>query len=123
MANTEAALPLLRPPASGPASARSPWFGRATRWRQQSQHYLASKQKHYLILGLVALDVAAILTDILVSLVTCELDSDNQPWVGPVLEAAKISGLVISSLFLVELLATVWAFGWGCVHPPCLYLY
>lgn len=84
---------------------------RIQQWRRQSQHYLASKQKHYLILTLVGLDVAAILTEILVSLVTCETGTEDQPWVGPVLESTKIIGLVISSLFLAELLASLWAFG------------
>ncbi len=44
-------------------TAPSRWHG----FRSRSQVYLASKQKHYFILGLVSLDVMAILTDILVS--------------------------------------------------------
>ncbi|ERT02989.1 ion transporter [Sporothrix schenckii 1099-18] len=84
---------------------------RIQQWRRRSQRYLASKQKHYLILTLVGLDVVAILTEILVSLVTCETGTENQPWVDPVLEATKIIGLVISSLFLAELLSSLWAFG------------
>lgn len=97
------------------AAQRGSRWGHWSRWRRQSQHYLASKEKHYLILALVGLDVAAILTEILVSLVTCEMGTQDEPWVDPVLEATKVGGLVISSLFLAELLATIWAFGWECV--------
>ncbi|CAK7211325.1 hypothetical protein SCUCBS95973_001074 [Sporothrix curviconia] len=110
MADDHASQPLLHH-ASGSSSTRV-FAQRWSRWRRQSQHYLASTQKHYVILALVGLDVAAILTEILVSLVTCEMGTEDQSWVDPVLEATKIAGLVISSLFLVELLATLWAFGW-----------
>ncbi|CAK7201665.1 hypothetical protein SEUCBS139899_004374 [Sporothrix eucalyptigena] len=106
-----ASQPLLHHHQPGPSPTAQRW----SRWRRQSQHYLASTQKHYLILALVGLDVVAILTEILVSLVTCETKTEDQPWVDPVLEATKITGLVISSLFLVELLASIWAFGWDFV--------
>ncbi len=101
--------PLLHPE-SVPAqdgAAPSPWARR----RERSRFYLNSKQKHYVILGLVSLDVLAVLTDILISLVTCDLGTENEPWVNDVQEATKICGLVFSSLFLVELLLSVWAFG------------
>jgi len=79
--------------------------------RKRAQDYLASKQKHYLVLGLVTLDVLAILTDILVSLVTCDTGSGDEPWVEDVRDATKICGIVISCLFLVELMMCIWAFG------------
>jgi len=82
-----------------------------TRWREKSKAYLSSTRKHYLILGLVSLDVVAILTDILVSLVACDLGTEDEPWVGDVQEATKICGLVFSCLFLAELIVTIWAFG------------
>ncbi|KAL1902960.1 hypothetical protein Sste5346_000872 [Sporothrix stenoceras] len=108
--------PLLPHPAHAAHAHAHPHSGsahaRIQQWRRNSQHYLASKEKHYLILALVGLDVAAILTEILVSLVTCEMGTENEPWVDPVLEATKIIGLVISSLFLAELLSSLWAFGW-----------
>lgn len=111
--------PLLPHPAHAHSHAAHAHSGRAhariQQWRRNSQHYLASKEKHYLILALVGLDVAAILTEILVSLVTCETGTEDQPWVDPVLEATKIIGLVISSLFLAELLSSLWAFGWEYV--------
>lgn len=91
---------------SSPSSSSS-W----TEWREQSQVYLASKQKHYLILVLVALDVMAILVDILVSLVTCDMGTQDEHWVDQVQEGTQICGLVFSSLFLLELIITVWAFG------------
>ncbi|KIH86803.1 ion transporter [Sporothrix brasiliensis 5110] len=104
--------PLLPHPAHATSHSHTGHtHARIQQWRRRSQHYLASKQKHYLILTLVGLDVVAILTEILVSLVTCETGTEDQPWVDPVLEATKIIGLVISSLFLAELLSSLWAFG------------
>ena len=108
----DSSVPLLYH-ASSAARRADGYAARVAHWRSRSQRYLESKQKHCLILGLVGLDVVAILTEILVSLVTCETGTQGEPWVAAVLEAAKMSGLVISSLFLVELLSSTWAFGWG----------
>ncbi|CAK7270541.1 hypothetical protein SEPCBS57363_004155 [Sporothrix epigloea] len=107
MTDDHAAQPLLHYSAS-PVTFSQRWSG----LRRRAQHYLASTQKHYLILLLVGVDVIAILAEILISLVACETGTKNRPWVDPALEASKIVGLVISSLFLVELLASLWAFGW-----------
>jgi len=79
--------------------------------RAKSRQYLESKEKHYLILGLVTLDVAAVLTDIMVSLVACDMGTEDEPWVDKVNHVTKICSLVFSCLFLVELVLTVWAFG------------
>ncbi|EFX03831.1 ion transporter [Grosmannia clavigera kw1407] len=102
-------------PDGGPptTAATTPAAARWTRWRRQAQHYLESKEKHYLILALVSLDVLAILTEILLSLITCDTGTEDLPWVEPVENVIKICGLVFSCLFLIELIASVWAFGWS----------
>lgn len=79
--------------------------------RKKVQALLSSKQKHYIIMGLVALDVAGILADIFVALIACDKGEQGDEWVEDVRDALKITGLVISCLFLVELGVTVWAFG------------
>ncbi|CAK7272163.1 hypothetical protein SEPCBS119000_004980 [Sporothrix epigloea] len=107
MADNHASQPLLHQPVSSTTVSQY-W----SRLRRQSQRFLASTQKHYLILALVGIDVVAILAEILISLVACETGTKDRPWVDPALETFKIIGLVISSLFLVELLASLWAFGW-----------
>lgn len=79
--------------------------------QQRCQALLVSKQKHYFILALVALDVACLLTDILIALIDCDKRIKNDAWVPDVREALERAGLVFSCLFLVELLLCLWAFG------------
>lgn len=103
--------PLLEP---GDAQGQNSSVPLKTKWagyQETSRGYLESKQKHYVILALVTLDVAAVLTEILVSLVTCDMGTENEPWVDEVKEATRLCSLVFGCLFLVELILTVWAFG------------
>lgn len=79
--------------------------------KQKCQHLLISKQKHYFILALVALDVSCLLADILIALIDCDSRIKNDAWVPDVREALEHAGLVFSCLFLVELLMCLWAFG------------
>jgi len=79
--------------------------------REKTRAFLTTKTKHYIVMGLVALDVVAILADILVALIACDLHLDKEGWVGETREGLHITASVFSSLFLMELLATVWAFG------------
>lgn len=79
--------------------------------QQRCQSLLVSKQKHYFILALVALDVACLLTDILIALIDCDKRIKNDQWVPEVREALERAGLVFSCLFLVELILCLWAFG------------
>jgi hypothetical protein len=62
-------------------------------------------------MGLVALDVAAILSDIFITLIACDMEKEDSGWVDESREGLQIAGLVFSCLFLVELLITIWAFG------------
>lgn len=79
--------------------------------QSECQTLLISKQKHYLILALVALDVSCLLADILIALIDCDSRIKNDGWVPDVREALEHAGLVFSCLFLVELLLCLWAFG------------
>ena len=83
--------------------------------RKQVRRFLASKFGHYSVLALVSLDVSCIFADFLISLYVCEHSCGNGKHVSKGLLAAQkglvIVSLVFSCLFMVELLASVWAFG------------
>jgi 5-methylthioribose kinase len=64
-----------------------------------------------MVMGLVAIDVAGILADIFVALISCDKHEQDEDWVDDVRNPLQITGLVISCLFLVELLLSLWAFG------------
>lgn len=101
------------------SSENTPFFLRQNRQqgsdyarrRDQARRFLNSKQKHYMIMGLVALDVAGILTDIFVALISCDKHEQDEDWVSDIRDPLQLTGLVISCLFLAELGASVWAFG------------
>ena len=84
------------------------------RSRHLLQRYLTSKWGHYTVIALVSLDVAGIFADFLISLHICEHKSDKsfdrRGWERTDDVLDKVS-LVFSCLFMVELLASVWAFG------------
>ncbi|KAF2740639.1 hypothetical protein EJ04DRAFT_571965 [Polyplosphaeria fusca] len=75
-----------------------------TSTRQQLHRVFLSKTFHYSILLLVALDVAYIV----VNLLTCDHRSGAAE---TTLKALEYVGLTFSCLFVLELLASLWAFG------------
>jgi len=79
--------------------------------RELTQRFFASRAKHWVILTLVVLDVAGILTDIFIALITCELSRENEPWVAPTRKALTTFSLVMSCVFMVELGFSVFADG------------
>ena len=83
--------------------------------RKQVQRFLVSKSGHYAVLALVSLDVSCIFADFLISLYVCEHSCGEGHHVRKGLvdaqQALVIVSLVFSCLFMVELLASVWAFG------------
>ncbi|KAK3316685.1 hypothetical protein B0H66DRAFT_301714 [Apodospora peruviana] len=93
------------------ASERAAFSAAYARRRRAAKAFMSSKTKHYMILGLVTLDVSAILADILITLVSCDLGKKDEVWVGRSQETLYIVGLIFSSLFLVELVVSVWASG------------
>lgn len=71
-----------------------------------------SRAKHWLILILIILDVAGILSDIFIALITCEIGIEHDAWVAPTRNALGIFSLSLSCVFLVELIMSVFADGW-----------
>lgn len=84
--------------------------------RAKTRSFLSSKWGHYLILFMVAVDVACIFADFLIELRVCELrerhHTVDRQW-GLAQEALGLVGLVFSCLFMVELIASVLSFGPG----------
>ncbi|KAJ5833541.1 hypothetical protein N7474_001852 [Penicillium riverlandense] len=86
------------------------------RWRRSARNFLAGQWGHYLVLALVTIDVCCTLTDFLIQLHVCELkhkyESVDRGW-GIAEDVLGIASLVISCLFMVELLISVFSFGKG----------
>lgn len=82
--------------------------------RHQLQRFLASKWGHYFVIVLVAADISCIFADFLISLHICEHGGekgfDREAWqtADDVLDYVS---LVFSCLFMAELLASIFAFG------------
>lgn len=87
------------------------------RLRAKTRLFLSSKWGHYLVLFMVAVDVACIFADFLIELRICELRERHQipidrRW-GVAQEALGLIGLIFSCLFMLELIASVLSFGLG----------
>lgn len=81
------------------------------RIRQFLQSFLVSKYGHYFVMILVTLDVAGIFADFLISLHICEHSKDDMHTWRRVNEGLSILSLIFSCLFMVELLCSIFAFG------------
>ena len=83
--------------------------------RQRTQHLLNSKYGHYFVLFLVSVDVACIFADFLISLYLCEHEccqfKEEYRGFHEAQNALGIVSLVFSCLFMLELIASIWAFG------------
>ena len=86
--------------------------------RLDGQRILSSRKKHFIVMALVTLDVAAVLANIFIQLIACETHQGDEPWVLHLVEALEKFGLVISCLFMVELAACLFSYGprYDCVH-------
>ncbi|KEQ73419.1 hypothetical protein M436DRAFT_13027, partial [Aureobasidium namibiae CBS 147.97] len=78
--------------------------------RLHTRRYLNSKFGHYAILLLVSLDCACIFLEFIIQILSCE-GRISEPRGHVTEEALGIIGLVFSCLFMLELLASIWAFG------------
>ena len=85
-----------------------------TRARHQTKRFLTSKYGHYAVLVLVSIDVTSIFADLIAQLLTCEGRIPHKDG-STAQEVLGDLGLVFSCLFMLELLASVWAFGWQYV--------
>ncbi|KAJ4253351.1 hypothetical protein NW762_010506 [Fusarium torreyae] len=85
------------------------WSVRTT--REKTARFLSSKAGHYSVLTLVSLDVLSMIADFILNLFKCEQGKKSSEW-DLALEILGSVSLVFSCLFVVELTASVWAFGW-----------
>ncbi|RWA07622.1 hypothetical protein EKO27_g7480 [Xylaria grammica] len=81
------------------------------RIRGQTRRFFSSRAKHWVILTLILLDVAGILAEIFIALITCELHRRDEDWVAPTQHGLTIFALTMSSIFMVELALSVFADG------------
>lgn len=83
--------------------------------RKQTRRFLESKYGHYAVLLLVSLDVGCIFADFLISLYICDHHCGKGKEANESLPEAQdalgIVSLIFSCLFMLELVASVWAFG------------
>jgi hypothetical protein len=59
----------------------------------------------------VAFDVTALLANVFIQLIACEMHQLDEPWVQGLTSALEIAGLVFSTFFILELAACLFAFG------------
>jgi len=79
--------------------------------QSEVSEFLSSKAQHYTVLGLVSFDLLGIFADIIINLYQCD-EKDTDPFWDDVRNALGIAGLVFSCIFLLELILSLWAFGW-----------
>lgn len=93
-----------------PLLSPSPSSSTISKARHETKTFLTSKYGHYTVLALVSLDVTAIFAELLIQLLTCEghIERHAGEVAGKIL---SILSVVFSSLFMLELLASIWAFG------------
>jgi hypothetical protein len=82
--------------------------------RTKVKAFLSSSAQHYTVLSLVSFDLLGIFADIIINLYQCD-EKDPHPKWDEVRNGLGIAGLVFSCMFMLELLLSVWAFGWGYV--------
>lgn len=86
------------------------------RWRRSARDFLNSRWGHYLVLLLVTIDVCCSFSEFLIQLHVCELKQNGykvgHEW-AVIEETLGIAGLVISCLFMVELIVSTLSFGMG----------
>lgn len=84
--------------------------------RPRVQSFLSSRAQHYTVLALVSCDLLGIFADIIINLFQCDAGATDPKW-NDVRTGLGIAGLVFSCLFMLELIASVWAFGLQFVAP------
>ena len=85
--------------------------------RRHIETFLASRAQHWIVLTLVSLDLLGIFADIIINLYQCDEGKEDDPKWNAVRNGLGIAGLVFSCLFMLELLLSLWAFGWLCASP------
>ncbi|KAM4066101.1 ion transport protein [Hirsutella rhossiliensis] len=96
----------------GPDASRAAAVRRhVARLRKTGRRLLDSRKKHFAVMAVVALDAAALLANVFIRLIACEMRQDHEPWVQAVTSALETAALIISCLFMLELAACVFAYG------------
>jgi voltage-gated hydrogen channel 1 len=85
-------------------------FARDGKVRVNLRRGLASRSSHYSILALVTLDVGCIFADLIIKTFQCEKEDLSPAW-NITVDVLGIISVIISCLFMVELLISIWAFG------------
>ncbi|CAD0089243.1 unnamed protein product, partial [Aureobasidium vineae] len=88
--------------------------------RRKTRRYLNSKFGHYAVLLLVSLDCTCIFSEFVIQILSCE-GRISEPRAHVAQEAIGIIGLIFSCLFMLELLASIWAFGFQYEEPNVLF--
>ncbi|KAJ6111107.1 hypothetical protein N7486_003342 [Penicillium sp. IBT 16267x] len=86
------------------------------RWRRSARDFLTSRWGHYLVLLLITIDVCCGFAEFLIQLHVCESKEKHRRIDGGwevTEDALGITGLVISCLFMLELIVAVLSFGFG----------
>jgi membrane protein implicated in regulation of membrane protease activity len=83
-----------------------------TKYRSRTRTFLSSHTQHYTVLTLVSLDLLCIFADIIINLYQCDTPSASPTW-SLIRSILSVLGLLFSSLFMLELLFSIWAFGGG----------
>ncbi|KAK2466998.1 hypothetical protein APHAL10511_001256 [Amanita phalloides] len=89
---------------------------RATTWREYVAEFLESHVLHKIVIALITIDAACVLADLCYTLLSqdCTPEGPEAPlW----LELLSHISLAITTLFLVEIPLTLWAFGFHHYNP------
>jgi voltage-gated hydrogen channel 1 len=78
--------------------------------RRKMQRFLTSKTGHSIVLVLVILDVSCIFADFIINIFTCKTRGPDDD-ADRALTVLGYVSLAFSCLFMLELIASVWAFG------------
>ncbi|KAK2593311.1 hypothetical protein QQS21_008993 [Conoideocrella luteorostrata] len=81
--------------------------------RRNGRVLLASRKKHFVVMLIVTLDVMALLANIFIQLIACEMHQRDENWVQMLTKELENLGLVFSSLFMVELAACLFSYGFS----------
>jgi len=80
--------------------------------RSKVKAFLSSSAQHYTVLALVSFDLLGIFADIIINLYQCDEKNTDPKW-DYVRNGLGVAGLVFSCMFMLELLLSIWAFGWS----------
>ncbi|OAA37179.1 hydrogen voltage-gated channel 1 [Metarhizium rileyi] len=79
--------------------------------RRKGRALLASRKKHFLVMFIVMLDVMALLANVFIQLIACEMHQNDEEWVKHVTGGLETTGLAFSCLFMMELAVCLFSFG------------